>query len=193
MKLDPKKTGLITLDFQRGILESVQGSESVIPQACKAVEIGRKNSFKIIHIGLGFSTGHPELPNFDFPSPLLRVKQNDLFVKGSGSGEFHKSIVEPNDLVIYKQRISAFSEHHLQLTLRTWGIQNLVFFGISTSGVVLSTLRQAFDLDFRCTVVQNACYDMDPEVHRVLTEKVFPKQAKVIRVESFEEELNGLI
>jgi nicotinamidase-related amidase len=51
--------------------------------------------------------------------------------------------------------------------------------GISTSGVVLSTLRQAADLDYRITVLADACADTDPEVHRVLTEKVFPRQARV--------------
>jgi nicotinamidase-related amidase len=34
------------------------------------------------------------------------------------------------------------------------GIGNLVFFGITTSGIVLSTLRRAFDLDYRCVVAQ---------------------------------------
>jgi nicotinamidase-related amidase len=36
------------------------------------------------------------------------------------------------------------------LILRTRGIGNLVFFGITTGGIVLSTLRRAFDLDYRC-------------------------------------------
>jgi len=55
----------------------------------------------------------------------------------------------------------------------------LVLGGISTSGVVLSTVRQAADLDYGLTVLADACADPDPEVHRVLTEKIFPKQALV--------------
>ena len=54
--------------------------------------------------------------------------------------------------------------------------------GIATSGVVLSTLRQAADLDYRLTVLRDACADADAEVHRVLTEKVFPRQADVVDV-----------
>ena len=54
--------------------------------------------------------------------------------------------------------------------------------GIATSGVVLSTLRQAADLDFELTVLSDACADRDDEVHRVLTEKVFPRQALVTTV-----------
>lgn len=50
-------------------------------------------------------------------------------------------------------------------------------FGISTSGVVLSTVRWAADMDYRMVVVADACADRNEEVHRVLTEKVFPWQA----------------
>jgi nicotinamidase-related amidase len=57
-----------------------------------------------------------------------------------------------------------------------------VLTGISTSGVVLSTLRQASDLDFRLAVLVDGCADPDEEVHRVLTEKVFPRQAEVLTV-----------
>ena len=63
--------------------------------------------------------------------------------------------------------------------LRAGGIDHLVLAGIATSGVVLSTLRQAADLDYRLTVLADGCLDADPEVHRVLTEKVFPRQAGV--------------
>ncbi|MEU8230952.1 isochorismatase family protein [Actinoplanes sp. NPDC048967] len=53
---------------------------------------------------------------------------------------------------------------------------------MATSGVVLSTLRQAADLDYTLTVLADACLDADPEVRRVLTEKVFPQQADVVTV-----------
>ena len=54
--------------------------------------------------------------------------------------------------------------------------------GIATSGVVLSTLRQAADLDYRLTVLADGCLDADPDVHRMLVEKVFPRQAEVVSV-----------
>lgn len=46
----------------------------------------------------------------------------------------------------------------------------------------LSTLGQAADLDFGLTVLADGCLDADTEVHRVLTEKVFPRQAEVTTV-----------
>jgi nicotinamidase-related amidase len=57
-----------------------------------------------------------------------------------------------------------------------------VLAGIATSGVVLSTVRQAADLDLGLTVLSDGCLDADEEVHRVLVEKVFPQQAVVTTV-----------
>jgi cytidyltransferase-like protein len=68
----------------------------------------------------------------------------------------------------------------LDVVLRAGDVDHLVLTGVATSGVVLSTVRQAADLDFGLTVLADACLDSDPEVHRVLTEKVFPQQADVM-------------
>ena len=78
--------------------------------------------------------------------------------------------------------MSAFSGSDLDVVLRSLGVDSLVLSGIATSGVVLSTLRQAADLDYRLTVLTDGCTDRDPEVHRVLMEKVFPRQASVVSV-----------
>jgi nicotinamidase-related amidase len=182
-KLDPKKTALLTLDCQTGIFGIVPGAETVVPNAAKAVEFGRQQAFQIIHVGLGFAAGHPEISEVE--TSFQRVKQNNLFVKGTPSAEFHSAIARPGELVVHKQRVGAFSENELHLILRARGIGNLVFFGITTSGIVLSTLRRAFDLDYRCVVLKDACFDRDEEVHRVLTEKIFPAQATVLAVVDF--------
>lgn len=184
MELDPKTTALLTLDLQAGILGMVPGADAVLAAAARAVETGRRRGFRIIHVGLGFSEGHPELPDTG-ESRLQRLKQDNLFVKGTPSAEFHPSIARPGDLVVYKQRVGAFSENDLHLILRARAVTHLVLFGVATSGIVLSTLRRAFDLDFRSVVVKDACFDRDPEVHRVLTEKVFPAQATVVTVDAF--------
>jgi len=51
--------------------------------------------------------------------------------------------------------------------------------------IVKRRVRQAADLDYRLTVLADACADRDPEVHRVLTEKVFPRQALVTTVDEW--------
>jgi nicotinamidase-related amidase len=184
MRLDPKKTALLTLDFQKGVFGLLPGAEAIIPNAAKAVEFARKQQYLIIHVGLGFAEGHPEISDLENLFKTF-LKKNNLFVIGSPSAEFHGAIARPQELVILKQRVGAFSENQLHLILRARGIENLVFFGIATSGITLSTLRRAFDLDFRSVVLKDACFDPDEEVHRVLTGKVFPAQAAVLTVDDF--------
>jgi len=81
---------------------------------------------------------------------------------------------------VTKRRVSAFAGSDLDVVLRSLEVDHLVLAGISTSGVVLSTVRQAADLDYRLTVLADGCADPDPEVHRVLLDKVFPRQATVV-------------
>ncbi len=62
--------------------------------------------------------------------------------------------------------------------------------GSATSGVVLSTLRQAADLDYQLTVLADGCLDPDPEVHQVLLGKVFPRQAEVTTIAGWADRLH---
>jgi nicotinamidase-related amidase len=113
------------------------------------------------------------------------VAESGGFVEGSSS-EIHPALaVEPDDIVVTKRRVSAFAGSDLDVVLRAGGIEALVLCGIATSGVVLSTLRQAADLDFSLSVLADACIDADEEVHRVLCEKVFPRQSEVLTVEEW--------
>jgi nicotinamidase-related amidase len=185
MKLDAKKTAVLTLDFQKGILAMFEGTAAPVKAAARVVDHARSHGFSIIHVGLGFSAGHPEIPD---NHRFAMVKEKNLFVRGTPSAEFHADLTHPSDLVIYKQRVSAFVDNHLGLTLRARGITHLVLFGVATSGIVLSTIRQASDLDYHCIVISDACFDPDPEVHRVLTDKVFVKQGRVVSSETYLEE-----
>lgn len=130
---------------------------------------------------VGFRPGYPEVS--------ARNKIFGALARNSGTAgderamQIHPEVApEPGDTLVTKRRVSAFAGSDLDLVLRAGGIEHLVLTGIATSGVVLSTLRQAADLDFGLTVLADACLDADPEVHRVLTEKVFPRQADVLTV-----------
>ena len=41
------------------------------------------------------------------------------------------------------------------------------------------------DINYKLIVVSGACSDSDPEVHRVLTEKVYPRQGTVMTTQEF--------
>jgi nicotinamidase-related amidase len=57
--------------------------------------------------------------------------------------------------------------------------------GVAPSGCVLSTIRWAVDVNYQPIVVADACSDADPEVHRVLAEKVYPRQGTVLTTQVF--------
>lgn len=88
-------------------------------------------------------------------------------------------------MVVTKRRASAFSGSDLDVVLRARGIDSLVLTGIATSAVVLSTLCRANDPDFGLTVLSDACLDTDPQVHRVLIERLFPQWAEVVGVDGW--------
>ena len=85
----------------------------------------------------------------------------------------------PGELIITKKRVSAFTGSDLEVVLRSLDIKHLILSGISTSGVVLSTLREAAEKDYKLTVISDFCADREDEVHRVLTTKIYPRQASV--------------
>jgi nicotinamidase-related amidase len=83
------------------------------------------------------------------------------------------------DPVIVNYRISAFAGSSLELVLRSLGIDTLVLTGISTGGVVLSTLLEASDKDYALTVLSDASAEPDADLQQTLMEKVFPSKAEV--------------
>jgi nicotinamidase-related amidase len=66
------------------------------------------------------------------------------------------------------------------------GITTLILAGISTGGVVLSTVREAMDLDYQIVVIHDACADRDQDVHDFLTEKLFPAHTFVTSVDALQ-------
>lgn len=69
---------------------------------------------------------------------------------------------EEGEIVITKHRVSAFTGTDLAMILRANDIDTLVLYGIATSGVVLSTLLEAADADFRLAVIKAAAPTSTP-------------------------------
>jgi len=174
-----ERTALLVMDVQRGIAERL-GSETLMARLTEAMSAARKAGVLVIHVKVGFREGYPEVSprNVSFS----RVVETENFIEGRSS-EVHEAVEpERGDVVVTKRRVSAFSGSDLDVVLRSKGIDSLVLAGIATSGVVLSTLRQAADLDFALAVLSDGCADGDDEVHGLLLEKVFPRQAQIITV-----------
>lgn len=70
----------------------------------------------------------------------------------------------------------------MSATSESRGIDTLILAGISTSGVVLSTVRDGSDRDYRILVLADATADRETDIHEFLIERILPRQAEVITV-----------
>jgi nicotinamidase-related amidase len=93
--------------------------------------------------------------------------------------------------VVRKTRVGAMSTTDLDRQLRDRGIDTLVLAGLSTSGVVLSTLVEAADRDYRLYVLSDGTDDPDAQARDVLLGKVFPRRAQVIEIAGLRTLLQG--
>jgi nicotinamidase-related amidase len=178
-------TVLLVMDVQRGVVERFGDDAGYLSRVSRAVIAARAAGIPVIYVVVGFRAGHPEISarNRTFSA----VASAGRFADGDPAAEIHPAVAPaPGDLVVTKRRVSAFAGSDLGVLLRGLDAGTLVLSGVATSGVVLSTLRQAADLDYRLIVLADACLDADPEVHRVLMEKVFPRQAHVLTVGQWE-------
>jgi nicotinamidase-related amidase len=186
--MNSPQTALLIMDVQPGILERVEDPQ-LTQRLTRAASKARAAGVRVIYVKIGFREGYPEVsPN----SPMFsRIAEMGGFIDGVSS-EVHEAVApQPGDVVVTKRRVSAFAGSDLDVVLRAANIRTLVLSGISTSGVVLSTLRQAADLDFSLLVLSDGCADGDAEVHRVLCEKVFPRQARVLSTDEWIAELGA--
>lgn len=168
------------MDVQAGIVARF-GDDGYLDRLATAVHAARTTGVPVIYVRVAFRPGYPEVSaaNKSF-SALARTGGMG---EADPSTQVHERVApQAGDVVVVKKRVSAFAGSDLDVVLRAKDIDTLVLTGIATSGVVLSTVRQAADLDYRLVVLSDGCADLDPEVHRVLTEKVFVRQADVMTI-----------
>ncbi len=184
-------TALLLMDYQPGILSGLKQPERLLQHAANAIEFVRARGGRIAYVRVAFT----EADYASFPPYSLmgaRVKAAGAALRdGSPQAQVHASVApHAGDIVVRKTRVGAFSTTDLHRQLKAAGIETVVLAGVHTSGVTLSTVREAHDLDYRIVVLADACDDPDPQVHEVLVRKVFPKQATVASTEDFRKMLD---
>jgi nicotinamidase-related amidase len=184
MEQNNKTTALLVMDVQTGIVGMLPNARDLLQRVAQAIASARENKIRVIYVTVGFRQGAPEVSVNN--KGVAAVKERLATVKMDEFTKVHPELAQQDgELTVMKRRLSAFSGSDLELVLRAFGIQHLVLTGISTSGVVLSTLREATDKDYRLTVLADCCADSDEEVHRVLITKIFPRHADVVTVDDW--------
>ena len=184
MEQNNKNTALLVMDMQAGIIGILPNATDLLPKVAQAIASARENKIPVIYVTVGFRQGAPEVSTNN--KGVAAAKERFATVNMAEFTKVHPDLApQDGELTVMKRRLSAFSGSDLDLVLRAFGIQHMVLTGISTSGVVLSTLREATDKDYRLTVLADCCADGDEEVHRVLTTKIFPRHADVLIVDDW--------
>jgi len=186
LKLVPDKTAVLIMDYQNKQLSGQPEAtrKKLLENANTVLTFVRRKGILVMYVEVRSRKGAPDFRPWDhairMASGRERLGERDpLF-------EIHPAVTpREGEVVVTKRRIGPFSTTDLDEKLQGLRIESLVLMGISTGGVVLSMVRWAADIDYQLVVLKDCCADADEEVHRVLVEKVFPRQATVVTAEGF--------
>lgn len=90
---------------------------------------------------------------------------------------------QPGDLVIYKQRASAFFGTALVTNLTRLGIDSLIVCGESTSGCVRASVVEPYSYGYHVVVVEECCFDRSLLTHKLNLFDLHHKYADVMHLE----------
>lgn len=99
---------------------------------------------------------------------------------------------QPGDVVIAKQRASAFFGTPLSAHLTQLGVRTVIVCGESTSGCVRATAVDAYSHGFHVVLVEECCFDRHELSHKINLFDLHHKYADVMRVDEVAAHLDAL-
>jgi nicotinamidase-related amidase len=185
--IDAGRTALLVMGYQPGILDRLPDPEAQLERAERALAIARTSGATVGYVRVAFTDADYEnAPETSRMGALVKAGGRALHADEPAT-QIHERVAPRNgDVVVRKVRVGAFSTTDLDDQLKQRGVDTIVLAGISTSGVVLSTVRDGADRDYRVIVLSDASADYDQEAHEFLTTRIFPRQADVITTDELE-------
>lgn len=185
MKLDPKKTAVVMIEFQNdftteggtlhGAVSGVMESSNMLEHAQETVARARELGATIIHAPITFAAGYPELG--DTPYGILKgVVDSSSFRKGTWGADFAAEMQpQEGDLVVEGKRgLCAFASTNLDFILRGRGIENVALGGFLTNCCVESSMRTAYEKGFKVYTLTDCVAATSEEEQRAAIEKDYP-------------------
>jgi nicotinamidase-related amidase len=185
MKLDPKKTAVVMIEFQNdftsaggslhGAVKDVMESSNMLENARDTVAKARALGATIIHAPITFDEGYPELG--ENPYGILKgVVDTNSFRKGTWGAAFVEGMEpEKGDMVVEGKRgLCAFNSTNLDFILRGRGIENVALGGFLTNCCVESSMRTAYEKGFKVYTLTDCVAATSEEEQRTAIEKDYP-------------------
>jgi len=186
--LEKERLALLVIDMQNYITDrkysgkwSSRDSEEyyyersvnvVIPNIEKIISFFRKQDLSIIYTRIASrSESFADVPPtakknlVDEENIDADGKRWTLYEEDEASFLDHRIKPRPRDIVVLKGGSGTFCSSELDLILRSNNISRLVFTGGLTDACVSSTLRQAWDRGYLCTIPEDACIASCKEDH----------------------------
>jgi biuret amidohydrolase len=182
-RLDPARVALVVVDMQYasasrheglGRLLKDQGREGqgtarfdriesvLVPTIQRLLGAFRDRGLRVVYLTVG-----SELPDYsDLPAHMRPMAEAVGNTRGRREHEILDALApRPEEPVLNKTTMSAFHSSGFERLLRAWGVEQLVFTGVSTNSCVEGTARDAADRGFRCLLVEDGCGAASPALH----------------------------
>jgi maleamate amidohydrolase len=117
------------------------------------------------------------------PKLINATKRNKVSVDPSDYAIRPEFKPQPGDVVITKQRASAFYGTPLPAHLTQLGIQTLIICGESTSGCVRASAVDAYSHGYHVVLVEECCFDRSLLSHKVNLFDLHHKYADVMHID----------
>jgi nicotinamidase-related amidase len=166
-KIEPQNSALLLIEFQgewlspkgrlRPLLQDSQQFESALRNAKLALQAARKSGMNVIHAGMQFQPGHPEIAGGYYGLRGLQPITN-VFVANTLGSQFMAPFTPLQGEFVPTGRTgaSAFTGSNLDEYLRGKGITTLYLMGFASNICVESTMRDAHDRGYHTIVLGDA-------------------------------------
>ena len=141
-----------------GVLRLLQTKNRITFWAIRFIQnIVRKNNIEIIHVGLRFEKGYPELANGKSGLRKAIPNAGTFPINGFGS-QFYETVkpIEGEFVVTGRVGASGFTGSNLDVYLRNNKIENLYLVGYATHVCVESTFRDGHEKGYNTYVISDA-------------------------------------
>jgi nicotinamidase-related amidase len=148
----------------------------------RLIAVGRSKDLPVI-----YTTGVRRSDNWDAGAWTWKNSRTRDRLSNQESSVDGDSIVaeltpKRRDIVIYKQKPSAFHATPLSDYLTLLGADSLIVVGTSTSGCVRATVVDAFSHNYRVAVVEEGCFDRAQASHAITLCDLHTKYADVVKL-----------
>ncbi len=162
----------------------------VVAQTARVLDVGRQ-----IPIPVFFTTMAFEADGRDAGAVVaLKTPHIAMLTRGSPLTRLHPDLeVGPGEVLIAKQRASAFFGTSLLSQLVARSIDTLIVTGCSTSGCIRATAQDGFDNNLHVIVPREAVGDRSPSAHEANLFDIDARLGDVLPVEQVLQYLNGIV